>query len=89
MRPSVPTGFCDGVEAEDADRAGLGLEHAEDVLDERGLAGAVAADEAEDAAAGDGERDVVERLRGAELAGEPADVDRPAASRRDKFGTWR
>ena len=78
-----------GVEAKHADRAGLGAEHAEDVLDERGLAGAVAADQAEDAAAGDRERHVVERLRGAELASEPADFDRPVAIRKDKFETWR
>ena len=61
MRPRVPTGFCHRVEAEHADGAGLGLQHAEDVLDERRLAGAVAADQPEHAAARDGQRHVVER----------------------------
>jgi hypothetical protein len=53
----------------------LGAQHAEDVLDQRGLAGAVAADEAEDAAARDDERDVVECFGGTELPTEPSDID--------------
>ena len=75
MRPSVPTGFVDGVETEYSDGARFGSEHSQDVLDQRCFAGAVAADEAEHAAAWDGERDFVECLRAAELAREPANFN--------------
>ena len=60
MRPSVPTGFADGVEAEDADGARLGLEQPEHVLDDGRFAGPVAADQAEHSAARDRERNVIE-----------------------------
>jgi hypothetical protein len=45
------------------------------VANERGLTGPVSADQAEDDAARDGKRDVVERSLGAELAGEASDFD--------------
>src|SRR5229473_777426 len=46
----------------EADRAARGLLHAEDGADERALAGAVGADDGDDLARGDVERDAVERL---------------------------
>ena len=64
-----------GIETEDFDRTRLRLEHSEDVLDEGRLAGAVAADQPEDAAARHRERHVVKGRLAAKLPREPADLD--------------
>src|SRR5262249_52340311 len=52
--------------------AGAGAHHARENLEQRALAGAVAADDADDLAVGDLERDVVERAEHFVLAAAPA-----------------
>jgi hypothetical protein len=67
--PNLPEylhGFLCRVEAEHAHPPALGAEQSEHMFDEGRLARAVLADEAEDAAGGDGEADVVECELGAE-----------------------
>ena len=68
-------GIRDGIEAEDADRARLGLEQAEHVLDDGRLAGPVAADQAEHSAPRDRERNLLECSLIAEVSFEPANLD--------------
>src|ERR1051325_4760972 len=67
--------FLFDVEAVDAGVAGGGDEEAAEDADERRLAGAVRAEEAEDLAARDLQRDVVEGADGAEVLGDVLDVD--------------
>jgi hypothetical protein len=70
-----PHGIGDRVEAEDAHGPRLRLEQPQDVLDDGRLAGSVAADQAEDTAARDRQREVIEGGLVAELPGHAANVD--------------
>ena len=57
------------------DAAGGRLEHAGHDLDQRRLAGAVVADQADDLVAADGEIDVAQRLDGAEILLDALEAD--------------
>jgi hypothetical protein len=63
------------VAAEDLDGAGARRAEAEHHVDRAGLAGAVRAEERDDLAAADGEVDAVDGLDGAEVLGEPGEVE--------------
>src|SRR6266545_2346353 len=63
------------VDARDAGAAGVGLEQGGEHADEGGLAGAVGAEQAVDAAGRDGEAEAVQRADLAEVLGEPLDLD--------------
>src|SRR4051794_11984521 len=65
----------DGVEPQDADRPGVGPPEAGDRFDGRGLAGAVGAEDPEDLAFLDGERDLVYDGPGVVPLGEASDFD--------------
>ncbi len=71
----------DGV-AEKGHRAGVGVGQSQQHPDQRGLAGAVRAEVAEGAAAGDEELDVVDGDVLAESLGQPVGLDGPLARRR-------
>jgi hypothetical protein len=68
-------GMGAGIEAGDVDGAGIRLTEAEDALEERGLAGAIGAEEAEDLTVRDEEIDGVNGGDGAETAGEGGGFD--------------
>ena len=71
-----------GVEAEDAHVAGVGAAVAFEDLDERGLAGAVRAEQREHLAAADLEVDAVERLHAVVGLAQAADADGGLGERR-------
>ena len=73
------------------DLAAIGLMDAGDDLDQRRFAGAVLAEQGVDLAGIEGERDVLERLRGVEPLGDVAHLEdgRRAAGRRFERQRWR
>ena len=66
----------DRVQAEDLDLAGVAADHVQDQLDERGLAGAVRADQAHDVAGGQVKGDVFQREAGIVVFGRARDGQR-------------
>jgi hypothetical protein len=72
--PLHALGVAGDVRAEHEPGAGAGLEQAAQHPDRRGLARAVCAEEAEDLALTDRERDAVDRREGAEALGELPDL---------------
>ena len=72
------------VAAAEHDPAAVGGDEAADQVEQRGLAGAVRTDDADDLALGDGERHVVD---GADAAERARQADRPRAPRRRRAGS--
>ena len=70
------------LEAEHLDRAGRGLREPEDHVDGRGLAGAVGAEEGDDLALLEGQVDAADGVDGAEVLGDPGDLDGGHGARR-------
>src|SRR5687768_9045315 len=68
-------GVANRVETEDAHRSGGGAQQAEQVLEERRLAGAVGADQSVDLARGGAEGHALERGLATEGSREVADID--------------
>src|SRR5690606_27990420 len=73
--PARGGGVGDGVGAAHPDGAGVGPEQADHLGDERGLPGAVVAEQADDLAGADAQVDVVVGHHRAEAAGEARDVE--------------